>query len=307
VLRAIRPQILHSFLPEITQIYGAAAAVLLRIPVFVCNRRAAAELCRRGPVMRAAEWISLKMTDRIAVNAEWLRDVAAREFPSNRIMRIPNGVDAERFRPGLPTRIAEFGWPEDSIVIGMVANFRSCKRHEDFLHAAAMVRLTHPQARFLLVGHDAGTLDCVRRMATDLRLESVLRFVTDCSRPEEYYGSMHAVACASETEGLSNSLLEAGACGLPIVATRVGGNPEVVRDGIEGILVPARDPAAVAGAIRRLIDDPALRRTMGEAGRRRSAGHFSMAAMVKGYEDLYGNSLRSIEMQPEMRGTAELA
>jgi glycosyltransferase involved in cell wall biosynthesis len=306
-LRVIRPQILHSFLPEITQVYGAAAALLLRIPAFVCSRRAAIGLYPRGTLMRAAEWIALRLTDRLAVNAVWLRDEAAREFPSNRIVLIPNGVDTHRFRPGLVSRTKEFGWPEGCVVIGMVANFRPCKRHEDFLQAAARVRTIHPQARFLLVGRDAGSLDTVRRGILKLELEDVVRVVTDCTKPEEYYGSMHAVACTSETEGLSNALLEAEACGLPIVATRVGGNPEIVRDGSEGMLVPAHDSAAVAGAIRRLIDDPAPRRTMGEAGRRRAVEQFSMARMVKEYESFYGNLLWAGESRPEVLGTAEPA
>jgi glycosyltransferase involved in cell wall biosynthesis len=307
VLRVIRPQILHSFLPEITQVYGAVAALLLRIPAFVCSRRAAIGLYPRGALMRTAEWLTLRLTDRLAVNAVWLRDEAAREFPSNRIVLIPNGVDTHRFRPGLVSRTKEFGWPEGGVVIGMVANFRSCKRHEDFLQAAARVRVTHPQARFLLVGRDTGSLGSVRRTILKLELDEVVCVVTDCSHPEEYYGSMHVVACTSETEGLSNALLEAEACGLPIVATSVGGNPEVVRDGREGILVSAHDPDAVAGAIRRLIDDPALRRTMGEAGLRRAEEQFSMAGMVRGYESLYGNLLGAREMESEVRGTAEPA
>lgn len=307
VLRLIQPQILHSFLPEITQVYGAAAATLLRIPAFVFNRRAAAELYRRGLAMRAAEWIAQRMTDRIAVNAGWLRDEAVREFPADRIALIRNGVDTERFQPGLPSRIEEFGWPEGVVVIGMVANFRPCKRHEDFLQAAARVRATQKQARFLLLGHDVGSLGDVRRLIEELRLEDVVRVVTDCSRPEEYYGSMHVVACTSETEGLSNALLEAEACGLPIVATDVGGNPEVVRQGVEGILVQPHDPVAVAGALRRLIDDPELRRRMGEAGRRRAVEQFSTAAMVRGYQDLYGDLVCAREMQQEVQGTAEPA
>jgi glycosyltransferase involved in cell wall biosynthesis len=307
VLRVIRPQILHSFLPEITQVYGAAAAVLLRIPAFVCNRRAAAKLQRRGIAMRAAEWIALKFTDAVAVNAEWLRDEAAREVPARRIVLIRNGVDLERFRPGLPSRIAEFGWPEDAVVIGMMANFRACKRHEDLLRAAAMVWRTDPAARFLLVGNDAGTLGEMRRLVEELGLGVIVHVVTGCSQPEDYYGSMHILACTSETEGLSNALLEAAACGLPIVATRVGGNPEVVRNGKEGILVPVRVPEAVAEAIRLLVDDPNLRAAMGEEGRRRVAGHFSMAAMVRNYQALYGNLLCTGATEPQEQGTAEPA
>ena len=100
---------------------------------------------------------------------------------------------------------------------------------------------------------------------------------------------MHAdmYVLASYTEGMPLSILEAMAAGLPVVATAVGGVPELVQDGVTGLLVPPRDPQALAGAMSRLVKDPALRRRMGEAGRRRVEEHFSFDRMVQQYEDLY--------------------
>ena len=91
----------------------------------------------------------------------------------------------------------------------------------------------------------------------------------------------------SLTEGISLTLLEAMACGLPVVATRVGGNPEVVQGGQTGLLVPSGDPAALAGAILELLSDDACCRRMGLAGRRRVEDNFDVRRMVAAYESLY--------------------
>lgn len=301
VLRALRPDVLHSFLPEIVHMYGAVAAKLLRIPVFVCNRRASVGLYRRSRWLRVAEKFALKLTDAMAVNAECLREelVWVDGYAPERVSLIANGVDTERFRPDLPSRASQFGWPGTCIVIGMVANFRPCKRHEDFLRAAALVRETRPAARFLLVGNDAGSLERVKQLIEQLQLHDSVRVVTGCSQSEEYLGSMHILACTSESEGLSNAILEAMACGLPILATRAGGNAEIVRDGVEGLLVPVRAPSAVAEAIRALIDGAEMRERMGIAGRQRAVAHFSTAAMVSAYQDLYEGLLAGrIETSP---------
>jgi glycosyltransferase involved in cell wall biosynthesis len=93
-------------------------------------------------------------------------------------------------------------------------------------------------------------------------------------------------------EGMPNAVLEAMAAGLPVVATAVGGTPEVVMDGVTGLLVPPQDPSALAQAIERLLRDPDLRRTMGRAGRRRVEQHFDVRETVRQVEDLYETLLR---------------
>jgi glycosyltransferase involved in cell wall biosynthesis len=96
----------------------------------------------------------------------------------------------------------------------------------------------------------------------------------------------------SLTEGLSNTLLESLATSVPVVATNVGGNPEIVEHGSTGFLVPPRDAAALAGAVGALLSDPARAARMGEAGRRRVEEHFSLEAMVRKTERLYESLLK---------------
>ena len=102
------------------------------------------------------------------------------------------------------------------------------------------------------------------------------------------------------------SILEAMAMGKPVVATRAGGNPEVVADGVTGFLVPARDGLALAKAIKRLLDDPAAAARMGQAGRARVEREFTVRGMVRRMEELYANLLREAGGRTVMAAEAEL-
>jgi len=293
-LRKIRPRILHSFLPELATIYGGPAARMAGISMFICSRRSSAKLYRQSVFITIAERYALKSADAMVVNAQCLAEEVTRldHFPSDDVTVIPNGVDVKKFRPGLPSHVREeSGWSSENLVIGIVANFRDCKRHDDFLCAAGILHQLYAETRFILVGSDMGTLEASRHLSRELGLESVTRIITGISTPEEIYGALDIYVCTSETEGLSNVLLEAMACGIPIVATAVGGNPEAVQDGVEGILVPAHTPEAVATAVGRLIQDTGLRSQMGDAGRRRALEHYSMEAMVCAFERVYERTL----------------
>ena len=108
---------------------------------------------------------------------------------------------------------------------------------------------------------------------------------------------LHAFVLPSRGEGISNTILEAMASGLPVVATDVGGNAELVSHGRTGEIVPAADPSALATSLLRLADNPALAQTMGQAGRAEAERHFSLAAMVSGYQGLYDQQLRTARAQ----------
>jgi len=157
----------------------------------------------------------------------------------------------------------------------------------DFLSAAALLHHEHRDCRFVLVGNDLGKLEWSRARINQLGLDGIVQIITGCSHPETIYPALDAYVCTSESEGLSNVLLEAMACGKPIVATRVGGNPEAIQDEIQGILVPPYSPEATVAALKRLISNPGLRHCMGAAGRTRVERHFSLAAMVRAHEELY--------------------
>jgi glycosyltransferase involved in cell wall biosynthesis len=215
-------------------------------------------------------------------------------FPSERLGTIYNGVDTERFRPGLPSDFrARFGWSNEHFVIGMIANFRPCKRHVDFCHAAAALHKRLPHTRYLLAGDDRGSLSEVRSRIRQLELEHVVRIISGNSHPEQIYPAIDLHLCTSETEGFSNVLLEAMACAIPLIATAVGGNVEAVEHGRQGILVPLGNPEALVNAAEMLIVNRDLRRRMGEAGRTRVVEKFSLQAMINAHERLYSSLLGS--------------
>src|SRR5205814_10414342 len=119
------------------------------------------------------------------------------------------------------------------------------------------------------------------------RLEGLFTVIPGTHEPELLYPALDVYVCTSETEGLSNVVLEAGACGLPIIATRVGGNEEIVTEGFNGFLVPAASPESIAAKAAQLYSDCELRRVMGDRNRRRMASQFSILSMVTAHEALY--------------------
>ncbi len=286
----MRPQVVHAFLPEASTLFGSFGARLAGVPVFIAGRRSSAALYRQSSWLTVAERLALKRADFMLGNSREIANeiIELDGFPRDRVAIIPNGVDATLFRPGLASDLrARFGWSERNFVIGMVANFRACKRHDDFLSAAALLHRDHPDIRFVLVGNDLGKLQSSRARINQLGLNEVVQVITGCSHPEAVYPALDVYLCTSETEGLSNVLLEAMACGKPIVATRVGGNSEAIQDEIQGILIPPYCPDATVAALERLIVDPDLRNRMGKAGRMRVEQHYSLAAMVHAHERLY--------------------
>ena len=194
--------------------------------------------------------------------------------------------------PGPPGRDGvkgELGIPEDAPVVGSVANFKAAKDHATLLRAAAQVRQAIPAVRFVLVGQ--GPLEAeTRRLAGELGLDATVVFAgfrTDATR---LMAAFDAFALSSTYEGLPIALIEAMATGCPAVVTRVGGTPEVVADGVQGFLVPPRDPAALAAGLTRLLGDPALRAGMGAAAADR-AQDFDIRKAVRRMEQVYAGLL----------------
>jgi glycosyltransferase involved in cell wall biosynthesis len=310
-LRSFRSDVLHAFLPA-PSILGGIAARLAGVPVIIGSRRSLPSHYRSRK--RAAAWADtlafrlahFNLGNSRAVTTEML---AIGKCPQPRCGTIYNGVDLERFRLGLPPTLRrQLGWTRDDIVFGMVANFRPCKRHRDFVDAAACIAGQHANARFLLTGADSGTKQDVLRQIAALSLTAKFRVLDSTPAPENVFAALDVYVCASEAEGFSNVLLEAMSCGKAVIATRVGGNQEAVTHGLTGLLVPANNPQTLAEAAARLLNDPALRHRFGKAGRERVQQAFSIAAMVRAHEDLYlrlseahhrSASVRSIPEEPQ--------
>jgi glycosyltransferase involved in cell wall biosynthesis len=179
---------------------------------------------------------------------------------------------------------AELGLAPDEVVVGIVANFRREKAYEDWIEAAALVP-ADVAVRFVSVGQgplEEEMHDLVRERGLDQRV-LLLGYRDD---PLRVMSGFDLFSLASIHEGLPVSLMDALALGLPIAATRAGGVPQAITDGVEGILVPPRRPDLLAAAVERLARDPELRRTMGRAAEQRAADYDVTRALTR-IEDRY--------------------
>ena len=202
-----------------------------------------------------------------------------------RVIYIPNGIPA----PPPPTgavRRDELGLHEDDLVVGTVGGFRRPKALDVLIQAAAILREEFPRLRVLMVG--AGPeWEALEKLIVELDLSStvsLLGFRTDVS---ELLPIFDVAASSSDTEGSPLSILEYMEAALPVVSTRVGGVPDLVEDGVNGLLVDRGDPVALAKAVAELLRDPERRVQMGRIGRDRRRSEFDIDVTVERIEQLY--------------------
>lgn len=307
--RRTKPDIVQAILPA-SIILSAVSATCSKSPRLIGCRRSLAGAYRRTKFLSALDTRASRKCDVMVGNSlEIIRELEMLDgISSDRIVRISNGVDTEKFRPGKSAARQRYGWTEDDIVFGLVANFLPYKRHVDFVDAAEQISKVNNRARFLMAGADRGELAAIKNRIAEKHLDGIFRIVPDTTEPEELYHAMDIYVCPSETEGLSNVLLEAAASGLPIIATRVGGNPEIVRDGYNGHLVESRDPAAIAEAGLCIAGNCRRRQEMGVRGRQHVISQFSIRSMVRAHEELYEKLLTGANLPPgEVNRTLSIA
>jgi L-malate glycosyltransferase len=203
---------------------------------------------------------------------------------------LPNGVDTERFAPVEPARRpalrAALGLPPHALLFGCVARLREVKRHQDMLDGFALASADRPDVQLVLVGD--GELEAqLREQAGRLGIAERVQFLGPRGDVEALLPLFDAFVLTSSTEGMSNAVLEAMACGLPVIATAVGGNPETLDAPRTGLLVPPFAPEQLAEAMRALLADPIRMREMGRRARERAVERFSIDAMVAGFDRLY--------------------
>ena len=283
LIRAERPDLVHLHSRRGSDLWGGLAARLEGVPA-VLSRRV------DNPEPRAWAALKYRLYRRVIAISHGIRAVLLAEgLAPERVVCVHSAVDTARYRPGCadPGWLRrEFGLPEDGAVLAMVAQFIPRKGHRVLLDALPAVWAAHPRTQVLLFGqgpeHAAIAAEVARRGFADrVRLPGFrddLHQVLPC---------VDLVVHPAALEGLGVSLLQAAACGVPIVATRAGGIPEVVEDGVNGTLVAPGDAPALGAAIERLLADPALRQRYGVAGRTLAQERFSVDAMVAGNRSVY--------------------
>jgi glycosyltransferase involved in cell wall biosynthesis len=285
-----RIQIVHAY-----NFYGNVFAVppaRLVAPVVIASIRDCAPYLT--PMQKRVQRYACQFADCVLVNAEAVRDWLIGEgYDRSKIVVIRNGVDLNRFsRAPDPQGIRrELGLPPDVPVVAVVSRLTRLKGLETFLEAAAVLKRSHPDARFLIVGETAPTdteyLDALVRLAAALGVADRVTFTGIRSDIPALLSSVDVSVMPSLNEALSNVLLESMAAGAPTVATRVGGTPEALEDEVTGLLVAPGDARALADAIARLLDDRRLAARLGEAARQTIVNRFSVDRMVTSTEQLY--------------------
>ena len=270
-LRRRRPDVCHAFLYW-AYVLALPGAVVAGVPLRVSGRRGSSNV--RG----ARAWLQ-RLSNRcahvVAGNSEAVvTEVSTRErVGSTKLRVVRNGVDI----PDVPAEPAR----EPAVGL-MVANFIPYKGHADVVRALSL--LDHPPTlRLVGAGRE---LDRVSAMVHEAGLDNVVRIEGPRANAAELFTEVQFSVLASHEESLPNAVLEAMAAGIPVIATRVGGVAELVEPGVTGILVPPRDPEALAAAIKSVTFDPALRARLGDAGRCRAAA-FSWEASTHAHAALY--------------------
>ena len=209
-------------------------------------------------------------------------------FPGRRIEVIENGIDPEAYVGNEPRdRVRErLGLRADRRYIATVARFHPVKDHPTLLRAFAEVASVRPDVDLLLAG-DGPCRSDLERLATNLGIADRVRFLGIRRDVPDLLTVADLFALTSVSEAASLTLLEAMAAGRPVVVTDVGGNPELVRDNIDGALFPRGDHAAGATAVLRMLDDPAFAAACGRSARERVLEYFSLTRTVNRYHALY--------------------
>ncbi len=289
-LRHRRIDILHTHSWG-TLVEGVMAAALARTPVVIHGEHGVMEERPRNvPIQR---WLWSRAHPLTAVTdplADRMASVVG--VPRERIQVILNGVDTNRFRPREAFQEQgrrQFGLPLDGLVIGMVARLVAVKNHLGVLHAVAQLKANGVHATLALAG-DGPLHEELRQVARDLMLGEQVRFMGNVAHVEQFLNTLDVFVLNSHSEGMSNTLLEAMVCGIPVVATSVGANPMLVANGETGYLVPDADIESLSNALTILAGNHPLRQAMGSAGRRRAAALFCIDNLVLGYSNLYHQS-----------------
>jgi glycosyltransferase involved in cell wall biosynthesis len=285
-LRRLHPDILHAYMLT-AYVPGSLAAWLARVPVIIAARRGLVSYDRYPRRWRVAAWLANRVIHLHLCNSEAIRRWALEHehLPSRKTAVIRNALNPLATRRPDETPVA---WPRPpgEPAAAMIANLIVYKGHRTLLEALADVRTTVPGFNVVLFG-DGPEREALQEQARRLGIEDNVVFAGRRLDASRLVGSFDFSLLTSYQEGLSNALLESMAAGVPVVASRVGGIPETVDDGVDGLLVPPADPAALARAILWMIEHPDERRRMGEAARRHATADFSLAKMVDATETTY--------------------
>jgi sugar transferase (PEP-CTERM/EpsH1 system associated) len=294
LLRRLKPAILHTY--NLSAVEYGVTALLAGVPVRIngSHGRDASDPEGKNRKHNFLRRMMIPFYDCCYSNSAdlmvWNRKVIGVPDSKNRLL--PNGIDTDKFQPGPhPGRGTDFGaFPENSVVIGTVGRVQDVKDHaglvDAFLILLKMLPEKRAQLRLAIIG-DGPLLPEIREKVTAAGIGDLVWLPGARTDIPQVLRTFSVFALSSIAEGTPGSALEAMATKLPVVATRVGGAPEVVGENVTGMLVPPRNPEILAAALARYVEQPALAAQHGAAGLERVTKKYSMAAMLAGYTGMY--------------------
>lgn len=304
-MRTHRTEVLHAhqYTPFF---YSAIAARLCRprprviftehgrhYPDVVSNRRRLAN-----------RWLLARLADRVNAVCDFsARSLAEKDgFRRDRIEVIPNGIDVPKYEAVSDVAAARcrLGLDPTRRYVACVARLHPVKDHRTLLHAFAQVAATRPDTDLLLVGDGVLRPD-LEALVNTLGLGQRVRFLGVRDDVADILQVVDVFALTSVSEAASITLLEAMGAGQPVVVTAVGGNPEIVRNGVDGLLAPRGDAGAVAAALLRVLNDVPYARQLGASGAARVREHYLLDRTVERYYALYASEARTLRPQTEAR------
>jgi glycosyltransferase involved in cell wall biosynthesis len=290
LLSRVTPDVVHAHDPHAVAMASVALSMLTRAtpPRLVASRRVDFRLKRNS----FSRW-KYRQVDLFIASSDAIRDLLLQDgIDPSAVVTVHEGIDAERMANLEPANVHEAFWlPHGAPLIGNVAALVPHKGQRHLIDAMPLVIREVPDARLVILG-EGELRPTLEQQVKHLHLEK--HVVLPGFRPDvlALIKGFDVFVMSSETEGLGTSLLDAMAAGKPCVGTSVGGIPEVIADGETGVLVPPRDPPALAGAIIRLLKDAELSQRMGRAGLARVVEQFSVERMVAGTLEAYGRVVR---------------
>jgi glycosyltransferase involved in cell wall biosynthesis len=284
---------------------GVPAAWIARTPVIISSQRDLAHLPWYTPFRRKVIARVHRLADRVVANCSAVRDMLLSEMgiPEDHVCTIRNGVNVERLAQ-IPNQ-RRLLFPEitdEQKLVAVVANMSSpVKGHAYLLDAARKLRESVPGVVFVLIG-DGPLRAGLERDVSDAKLDERFIFLGRRNDTASLLRCCNFLLLPSVAEGLPNALLEGMAAGLPVIATRVGGVPEIIEDGVTGVLVEPKSPNAIAEAIIRMVQRPELARRVSLAAYERICGSFGFDRVIEQLIQLYVSVAKQREISTPQPG-----
>ena len=274
-------------------VYGALAGFLCGVPV-ISTFHGQPDLVGSARYRAMKFWIMRRGVTRAVFVSESLRQffLSSGHLDVDRTTVIANGIDESEFTSRRDTSLRrELGIADGEVLVGAVGNLRPAKSYDVFLKAAALLRGQSRVYRFVVVGEadeGGGLYQELLALRDQLNLGTrEVAFTGFKDRIHQIMNNFDFYVSTSSSEGFSLSVIQAMACGVPVVATKSGGPEEIITHDVSGLLVDTNRPDSVARAIQRLNDEPATRARLIEAGRAVVQTRFTLKQMVESYERLY--------------------